>query len=89
MAIRWDDGKNARLKAERGFGFEDVVEALEAGCFLADEENDAAGRLNQRVLFVRLADYVVVVPYVRDGDDRFLKTAFLSRKATRRFLRGN
>lgn len=87
MHIRWDDEKNARLKAERGFGFEDVVEALEAELLLGEEPNPTAGREDQRVFYVRLDDYVVVVPYVRDEVGIFLKTAFASRKATRRFLR--
>lgn len=89
MEMRWDDEKNARLKAERGFGFEDVVEALDEGGLLGDEKNPSQGRANQRILYVRIGDYAVAVPYVRDENCLFLKTAFLSRKATRRYLRSD
>ena len=37
MAVKyfdWDDAKNAKLKAERGIGFEDVVFHIERGDLL-------------------------------------------------------
>jgi hypothetical protein len=38
---------------------------------------------NQKVLVVKLIDYVYAVPFVEDGDIRFLKTIIPSRKLTR------
>ncbi len=35
MEIAWDEGKNARLKAERGLDLMDIADAIEHGDLLA------------------------------------------------------
>ena len=37
-------------------------------------------------MYVRVEDYVYLVPYVESNGKRFLKTIIPSRKATKRFL---
>jgi hypothetical protein len=83
--IYWDDAKNIKLKAERGFGFEAIVIAMERGHLLASREHP--NYVHQRVFEVELDGYVVVVPYVEDDEKIFLKTAFYSRKANKRHQR--
>ncbi len=41
---------------------------------------------NQRVLVVKMLDYVYAVPFVEEKDIRFLKTIIPSRKLTRDYL---
>lgn len=79
----WNPDKNEWLKQERGFGFEDVVAAIESGALLDDLPNPSSAYPDQRLLIVLLDAHAVVVPYVTEAEHRFLKTAFPSRKATK------
>ena len=83
----WDDAKNARLKADRGIGFEDVVFHIERGDLLDILEHPNPDRYaGQRILVVQREDYVYLVPFVEDEHTVFLKTIIPSRKATRQYL---
>jgi uncharacterized DUF497 family protein len=97
----WDDAKNAKLRAERGIGFEDVVFHIERGDLLDILEHPNPSRCaGQRIFVVRRENYVYLVPFVEDehtvlhpraqspraGDPAVLKTIILSRKATKQYL---
>ena len=82
----WGADKSETLRRERGFGFEDVVTAIEAKGVLDDISHSNPAYPHQRIMFVDLRGYVIVVPYVMDGETKFLKTAFPDRKATRKYL---
>ena len=64
--------------------------AIEAGDLLDVLEHPNPDRYpGQRVLVVQIGEYVVLVPFVVDGEGAlFLKTVIPSRKATRTYLRG-
>ena len=84
----WNDTKNARLKAERGIGFEDVVFHIESGDLLdVIEDPNKAQYADQRIFVVRRDNYVYLVPFVEDERLVFLKTIIPSRKATKEYLR--
>ena len=71
----WDDAKNAKLKADRGIGFEDVVFHIERGDLLDILEHPNPDRYaGQRIFVVRREDYVYLVPFVEDEHTVFLKT---------------
>jgi len=82
----WNPDKNAWLKQHRGFGFEEVVEAVESGGLLDDMRHPSAAYSNQRLYIVEISGYAVVVPYVEEAEYIFLKTAFPDRKANRKYL---
>lgn len=83
---RWSDEKNSVLRAERGLSFEAVESAIENGDLLDDLPHpDPIKFPRQRIMIVRIGDQVCVVPYVVDGDVRFLKTIYPSRKAKRAY----
>ncbi len=85
---QWDPEKNERLKSERGVSFEQVVLHIERGSLLGVYEHPNKDRYpNQQVLVVRIQDYAYLVPCVKSGEGRFLKTIIPSRKATRDYLR--
>ena len=90
MAVKyfaWDDAKNAKLKADRGIGFEDVVFHIERGDLLDVLEHPNPERYGgQRIFVVRRDDYVSLVPFVEDDRFVFLKTIIPSRKATKQYL---
>jgi uncharacterized DUF497 family protein len=80
----WDDAKNAKLRKERGLGFEDVVFHIEGGDLLDILEHPNPDRYGgQRSFEVRRKDYVYLVPFVEDEQTVFLKTIIPSRKATK------
>jgi uncharacterized DUF497 family protein len=90
MAVKyfaWDDAKNAKLRADRGIGFEDIVFHIERGDLLDILEHPNRERYaGQRIFVVRREDYVYLVPFVEDENAVFLKTIIPSRKATKEYL---
>jgi uncharacterized DUF497 family protein len=83
----WDDAKNAKLRTERGIGFEDIVFHIERGHLLDVLEHPNPSRYaGQRIFVVRREDYVYLVPFVEDEQTVFLKTIIPSRKATKQYL---
>jgi uncharacterized DUF497 family protein len=83
----WDDAKNAKLRKERGIGFEDVVFHIERGDLLDILEHPNPDRYaGQRIFVVRREDYVYLVQFVEDEHTVFLKTIIPSRKATKEYL---
>src|SRR6059036_3616374 len=84
----WDDAKNAKLRADRGLGFEDIVFHIERGDLLDILEHPNPERYaGQRIFVVQREDYVYLVPFVEDGDQVVLKTIIPRRKATKKYLR--
>ena len=83
----WDPEKNEWLKRERGISFERVVFQIEQGDLL-----DILESLNpqkypgQRILVVRVEEYVCLVPCLEIDDAIVLKTIFPSRKLTKQYL---
>jgi uncharacterized DUF497 family protein len=85
----WDTKKNEKLKAERGISFEEVVFNVERGDVLDILEHPNQERYGgQRVFVVDVRNYAYLVPFVETEKEVVLKTIIPSRKATRRYLRG-
>jgi hypothetical protein len=60
----WDDAKNAKLRKDRGIGFEDIVFHIERGDLLDILEHPNPGRYaGQRIFVVQRDDYVYLVPF--------------------------
>ena len=79
MNIIWNERKNKKLIAERGFSFELVSELILEKEYVAVLENDA--REGQYIFLVPIHEYIHVVPFVIDEDDNIiLKTIYPSRK---------
>jgi len=76
--FNWDNRKNELLKKERGISFEEITYLIETGSVIAIEEHP--GRPHQKLYIVRIDNYIVVVPFVENENEIFLKTAFPSRK---------
>ncbi len=85
----WDEYKNAQLKFDRGVSFEDVLTAVDEARVLDDiEHSNKSLYPSQRVLIVEINSYAYLVPYVEDETKIFFKTIIPSRKATRKYIRG-
>lgn len=87
--ITWSIEKNRILRATRGVGFEDVEAAIEQRNVLDDLPHHLEHKYpNQRLLIVRIEDYVFNVPYVMTENGVFLKTMFASRKSKKLYFDG-
>ena len=86
----WNEEKNELLLAERDVSFEDIVLYIEKG-FLLDvlEHPNPEKYPGQKIFVVQVEEYVYLVPFVEDEKEIFLKTIIPSRKATKRYLRGD
>jgi hypothetical protein len=70
----WNQQKNAKLKFEREISFEAVVDAINQGNLLETLEDPNKLKYgNQKIYFVKVEDYVYLVPFVEDKDKTFLK----------------
>jgi uncharacterized DUF497 family protein len=81
--LNWSLEKNEILKARRGISFEQIALLIESGHILGIEENPKYP--NQRIYILGIDGYAIIVPYVEEGNEIFLKTAFPSRKYTKRY----
>ena len=78
------------MKEERQISFEDIVFYIEQG-FLLDvlEHPNQEKYQGQKIFVVQIDEYAYLVPFVEDEREIFLKTIIPSRKATRKYLKGN
>ena len=78
----WNPEKNEWLKSNRGISFEEIIRGK-----LFDSKMHPI-RENQQLLYFEINDYVWIVPAVENESGFFLKTAYPSRKATKKFKTG-
>lgn len=84
--LEWNAEKNEALKRHRRLCFEDVEAAIENGDVFGDYAHPNQERHpNQRILIVEIDGYACIVPYIQEGNVRYLKTVYRSRKAQRLF----
>lgn len=85
----WDNDKNEKLKEERGISFEEVVFHIERGDVLDVLENPNQEKYKgQRIFVIYIEGYAYLVPFIETESEVNLKTTIPSRKATKRYLRG-
>ena len=85
--IEFNEEKNLLLQEVRKVGFDQVIKAIEDGKILDDLKNKNYPK--QKVLVVRIGNYVYAVPYVINERKKtiFLKTVYPSRVLTKKYLR--
>jgi len=81
--LNWNPDKNEILKRERGISFEEIALLIEAGLIIGIEENP--GYPNQKIYVLEIDNYAIIVPCIENEDEIFLKTAFPSRKYTKKY----
>ena len=42
---------------------------------------------HHKILIIRIEDYIISVPFVENGNEKFLKTIIASRKLTKKYLK--
>ena len=58
---------------------------IESGAIIAIEDNHPP-YAHQKVLMIKVEDYIYEVPYVIDGEKIFFKTIYSSRQSTDKYL---
>ena len=81
--LNWGSEKNNNLKHERGISFEEIALMIESGQIIGIEDNP--GRPNQKLYVLEIENYAFIVPFVEIDQEIFLKTAFPSRKYTKKY----
>ncbi len=86
----WNEDKNDLLKSERQVSFEDIVFYIEKG-FLLDvlEHPNQEKYKGQKIFVLQIDDYVYLIPFIENEHEVFLKTIIPSRKATKKYLKGD
>lgn len=89
--INFNEEKNQLLKATRGIGFEEIIEAIAQGALLADIAHPSMSRLNQRLYVVKIKKYAYAVPYVinKQKNEIFLKTIWPDSDLTKKYIKGD
>jgi len=83
--FKWNPDKNKLLFKTRGITFDEVVQAVSDGYGVSDVPHWNKNRYpNQRIMTVIINDYAYLVPYIRNGEDYFLKSIIPSRKANKK-----
>lgn len=87
--ISWNNGKNLKLKRERGIAFEDALFQINSGEVLDIVDNPNRRKYpNQRVFILEINEYVYYVLFVEDENEVFLITIIPSRKLKKEYLEG-
>ncbi len=81
----WDESKNDWLIKTRGISFEMCVKYIEEGYLLDIIENHKPYE-HQKVFVIDIDGYAFNIPFVEDEEKIFLKTAYPSRNATKKYL---
>lgn len=85
----WNEQKNEWLRTDRDVCFEDVLIAINEGRMLNVEKHPNLLKYpKQKMYIVQLGEYVYLVPFVEDDEKIFLKTIIPSRRATKKYLKG-
>ena len=88
ITYNWNKEKNLLLKRERNLSFEQIVLHIESGYLLDIVEHPNKEKFaHQKILIVQIEDYVISVPFVKNDNERFLKTIIPSRKLTKKYLK--
>jgi len=88
ITYNWNTEKNLLLKKERSISFEQIVSHIESGDLLDIVKHQNQEKFShQKILIVQIEDYVIAVPFVENGKERFLKTIIPSQKLTKKYLK--
>lgn len=80
--------KEEIVKQKHGMSFEEVIRALDKKKILTKFAHPNRKKYpNQHVFVVEINGYAIVVPHIEQGEKIFLKTAFPSRKYTKKFIK--
>lgn len=83
----FDQEKDQELVKTRNISFKEVIKAIGEGGLLDVISNPQRRYKHQKIYVVKLYGYVYLVPFVMEEHKIFLKTAYPSRKAVKKYLK--
>ncbi len=84
---KWNKEKNTILKKTRNVSFEQIVMHVEKGDLIdIIKHPNNKNYDHQKILVVNINNYVHIVPFVEQNNERFLKTIIPSRQFTKKYL---
>ena len=90
VTFSWSKEKNNLLKEwERKVSFELVVSSIWNGNILDIIDNPSSNHDNQKCYILDINEYVYLVPFIDNWNEKFLKTIFPSRKHNKFYLNNN
>ena len=78
--ILWSEEKNSYLKATRWISFEEIRDVIVAQWNFDGNDHYNTRFAHQGIFELEIRNYTYLVPFVQNGNEIFLKTAFPSRK---------
>jgi hypothetical protein len=82
--IRWNLEKDLWLRKTRGISFQEIADRILAGDYIDILESPS--RTGQEVFVLEIRGYIWAVPFMVEEDKSiFLKTAYPSRKLSKRY----
>ena len=90
MDFDYNPEKDRWLRENRGIGFEEIIGAVDSGGLIADIKHPNKLKYpNQRILAVKIKNYMFAVPYVYDTKRKlkFLKTIYANRRMTKKYIK--
>lgn len=83
----FDQKKEQQLVKARKISFKEIIKAIGEGSLLDVIPNPQPKYKHQKIYVVKLYGYVYLVPFVREEHKIFLKTAYPSRKAVKKYFK--
>ncbi|MDF3047546.1 MAG: toxin [Candidatus Midichloriaceae bacterium] len=88
--FNYDSEKDKKLKQERGLSFDEIIALIESDKLLDILEHpNKENYPGQKIYILDVEDYIWLVPFVKRGEEIYLKTAFPSRKYTKQYMEEN
>lgn len=86
---QWNKEKNLWLKEKRGISFEQITTHIKNGDLIDIIKHPNNEKYaNQKILIIKINNYIYAVPFIENGKNWFLKTIIPSRDFTKKYLGG-
>jgi hypothetical protein len=82
----FSEEKNAILKKERGISFDEIIFLIENDCLVDVIKPKNEQYKHQQMFVINVNGYIYCVPFVKNGNEIFLKTIFPSRVLSKKYL---
>ena len=83
---QWNEEKNKILIRDRNISFEEIVNSINGNGLKTIIKNPSSNFDNQKSYVVEVNEYIYLVPFVKNGNEIFLKTIYPSRKHKKIYL---
>ncbi len=78
------------MKKERNLRFEQIVLHIENGNLLDIVDHSNKEKFaHQKILIVKIEEYIIAMPFVKKNNEKFLKTIIPSRRLIKQYLRAS